>query len=645
MTKRYKPKKLKHVEILVVVLVCLSLLAIVPPACNKFRSDAIRITCSKNLSEIGRAMLVYSIDYDGELPRAGGRNSMWSGFMPNWQANNRFDAYGLYADSSGGRATVASSFYLLVKYTGVAPKSFVCPGDIGTTEFKPTDYGAGDKELIDLWDFGPEPTKHCSYSYQMPYCLYAMTTSSSEPGMAVSADRNPWIDSPATEAKDISLFNPHGGREYVKVGNDTAHQEDGQYVLFLDGHVSFEERPFCGINDDNIYTYWDGGDIRRGGIPIPGASVPGDRLDSLLVNDPTPPKMTTKSTYAEMASGASLRARAEDLKHTIVTPHLETKIDKGVNVLWCNTFQLAWNELCGLVGGPIIMEHAPPVVAVLNKRTASKGDLDQASYVAMAGLAKEGIYGKIRKQLEEKFHGQASPELLESIPPMDWIAYAYLFKALPFEWAFTRFHSNLRFEGYYVDSFGIKQLMDFDPAEVRMASQVLILDHRGSDDFVVELKTKAKDDRLILAKVLPQATLGDTVTMVERRIVNAKPMKMGLTGDLYVPVLNFDIFQEYQELYGHRIRTSDKHIDGTAIGYVAQSVRFRLDETGAVLKSEALIIPAEGGKLIFDKPFLILLKRREVKNPYFALWIGNAELLIPIEKKLAEKAGRLVIGN
>ncbi|MBA7665663.1 hypothetical protein ES703_73737 [subsurface metagenome] len=118
----------------------------------------------------------------------------------------------------------------------------------------------------------------------MPFGLYALTTSS-EPGMAIAADRNPFINSPAAEAKDITGFNPDGGRESINIGNAISHQEDGQNVLFMDFHVNFEKRPFCAVNDDNIYTYWDGGDIRRGGLPIPGASEPGDRLDSYLVND------------------------------------------------------------------------------------------------------------------------------------------------------------------------------------------------------------------------------------------------------------------------------------------------------------------------------------------------------------------------
>ena len=86
------------------------------------------------------------------------------------------------------------------------------------------------------------------------------------------------------EAKDISLFVPEGGREAVKVGNANQHQEDGQNVLFLDSHVGFEKNPYAGINDDNIYTYWDGGDVRRGAPPVLG-STPQDRTDSLLVHD------------------------------------------------------------------------------------------------------------------------------------------------------------------------------------------------------------------------------------------------------------------------------------------------------------------------------------------------------------------------
>ena len=279
-----KKKGFTLVELLVVIAIIALLMGILMPALARVRQIAFRMVCGTNLSGIGKAMLIYANDYEDELPRSGGRNSTWAARIPDWQALNRFNAYGVAADGSGGTANISSCFYLLVKYAEVTPKSFICKGDSGATEFKPADDGAGARDLIDLWDFGIEPETHCSYSYHMPFGLYALTTSS-EPGMAVAADRNPLQDSPAATAKQWpGTFLPDGGKEAVKYGNAIAHQEDAQNVLFLDIHVGQEKAPFCGINDDNIYTYWDGGDIRIGAAPTIG-SAPQDRLDSLLVND------------------------------------------------------------------------------------------------------------------------------------------------------------------------------------------------------------------------------------------------------------------------------------------------------------------------------------------------------------------------
>lgn len=347
-----------------------------------------------------------------------------------------------------------------------------------------------------------------------------------------------------------------------------------------------------------------------------------------------------KPTHNQIIGEPELRVNASELKRTIITPHLEQKIDPGINVLWCNTFQLAWNEFCDLAGGPIVMDSAPPDVAILNKRAASKDDLDETSYVAVAGLAQEGVYEEIRKQLKENFAGQASPDLLDSLPQITVgpVAYAYLFKQLPFRWAFSRFHGSLKFEGYQVDSFGISQLLDSQRDEVRMAEQVAILDHRSNDDLIVELKTKSRDDRLILAKIPPAATLAETISEVDERVRDAKPKKMSKMEDLRVPVLNFDILRFYPELCQRRIRAADKQVDGASIALAAQSIRFRLDERGAVLKSEAIFAAALTSRnLIFDKPFLILLKHRGTRNPYFALWVGNADLLVPADKKPADQ--------
>ncbi len=269
------------------------------PALTRTRCVAFRMTCGTNLSGIGKAMLIYANDYEDELPRAGGRNSEWAGRTPNWTAPDRRTAFGLASDGTGGRASISASLYLLVKYSEVKPETLVCSGtssktwEKGIKPFKLGLYRVPEKnaELIDFWDFGPDPTRHVSYAYQMVYGSYKLTTSGA-PGMAIAADRNPWMDSPFAKAKDFLPFKPdvppfNGTAEQARHGNTFRHEGDGQNVLFLDSHVEFAKRAFCGLDDDNIYTIstsQTAGDLL--GTPPKLGSQPVNDRDSLLVNDP-----------------------------------------------------------------------------------------------------------------------------------------------------------------------------------------------------------------------------------------------------------------------------------------------------------------------------------------------------------------------
>lgn len=264
---------------------------------GKTHNTSYRMTCGTNLSGVGKAMLIYANDYDDELPRAGGPSSQWTSRIADWTASNRQSAYGLSLDGSGGQVSVSASLYLLVKYAEVTPKSFLCGAgsrktrEKGVTEFKLGMYRVADPkaELIDFWDFGPNPPKHCSYAYHMLYGPHGLTVSS-PPGAAIAADRSPWMDSPSVKARDFSKFVPdiaphNGTAEQGLAGNTFRHEGQGQSVVFLDTHVEFKKRPFCGVDDDNIYTSWNGDDKARG-VPPKLGSVPADARDSLLVNDP-----------------------------------------------------------------------------------------------------------------------------------------------------------------------------------------------------------------------------------------------------------------------------------------------------------------------------------------------------------------------
>jgi prepilin-type N-terminal cleavage/methylation domain-containing protein len=291
-----KRKGFTLVELLVVIAIIALLMGILMPALARVRQLAFRLTCGTNLAGIGKAMLIYANDYEDELPRAGGRESEW-GAVQAWDGDSRFQAYGVGNDGSGGEASISSCFYLLVKYAEVTPKSFLCKGDTGTSEFTLADepHVPNDFELIDAWDFGADPWDNCSYSYHMPFGQYALTTSS-EPGLAVAADRNPWIKSPAGEPvqENWDDFEPDtqsytGTTETALKGNAIAHQGDGQNVMFLDTHVEFAKRAFCSLEDDNIFTrstFANKGDAHGSKPAGSNSDRPYSRKDSLLVHDP-----------------------------------------------------------------------------------------------------------------------------------------------------------------------------------------------------------------------------------------------------------------------------------------------------------------------------------------------------------------------
>jgi hypothetical protein len=106
--------------------------------------------------------------------------------------------------------------------------------------------------------------------------------------MAVAADRNPLLPSPFGDAKPAPVSGFWADRESAKSCNAVQHQDEGQNVLFLDSHVNFEKTAIGGINEDNFWTHWIGGDIRVGAVPPVGGQInitDPRRADSVLVTD------------------------------------------------------------------------------------------------------------------------------------------------------------------------------------------------------------------------------------------------------------------------------------------------------------------------------------------------------------------------
>ncbi|MFA5793852.1 MAG: hypothetical protein WC980_02095 [Candidatus Brocadiia bacterium] len=322
------------------------------------------------------------------------------------------------------------------------------------------------------------------------------------------------------------------------------------------------------------------------------------------------------------------------LKQTRITSVLDEPVVSGTNLVYCSTFQLAWNELKdGIIKEDIRMKDEPPLVGLLNRGLASKKDISDSAYVAMAGFGKDGIVDKINQALKSKFQDQA-PVVREDLEPIDILAYAFLYKNLKFKYIFGKLKYEFDFRGSSgitsVKAFGIdnRRLPDYE----QVAKQVSILDYQNDDDFIIRLLTDSADDEVVLAKINPGKTISETVLTVLERIKKGTPAAFGENDKLSIPKIDFNVRHSYKELLDKDFTNKDWH--DYFIRKALQSIRFRLNERGVILKSETKIfveykcLPPVHRQLFFDKPFLIYLKEKGGKSPYFVMWVDNPELLV-----------------
>lgn len=635
-----------RIEVVTALLVGVLILSMLQPMLRHARSDATRAVCGANLAAVGKAMLLYTSDYDGEFPRAGGRNSTW-GEVAAWDAKSRYQAYGLDARGDGGEATISSCFYLLVKYTETIPSRFICPGDAGTTELKLSDLPRLPQgfQFMHGWDFGPEAWRHCSYAYHYPFGLYALRTSD-DPHMAVAADRNPWLKSPAGEAKDLAVFKPDvppfaGTPEQARQGNSLSHTGDGQNVLFVDGHVTFAERSYCGLDGDNIYLLSRNaatGDA-FGVVPtVPTVTIQ-NRKDSVLVHDPP------------QEVGAPQEPRnvdTKDLKQTAFVATLDCPLPEHKNAIWCSTFQMAWDKFKkDGVGEPIRIPGAEALVGRLNRAEFPVGAIEDKSYYAAAGLVGDGIIEQIQSQMKKRFPAESMPTF-EKGGPDEILAYAYLNVDVGFEYPYFTSSSACDFGDSTgtrtsVTAFGAQSDA---AAQARVRRQVHILYHEegGSPEtveFAVDLSRQTQPYQVVLARMPRGATFREAARTLQEK--SAKFLKnpdydslckLRPLDTLIVPDVAYKLTHSFKELLNKFF--ANPKWDDCWFFQAIQKIDFSLTRTGVVLKSEARLRATRGVSaneekprhLHFDRPFLICVQKREPNaTPFFLMWVDNAELM------------------
>lgn len=305
----------------------------------------------------------------------------------------------------------------------------------------------------------------------------------------------------------------------------------------------------------------------------------------------------------------------DSLKNTEFVATLENPIQKDKNVIYAPAFLFAWNTLKNELTVPFkIIEPSSNDFKLLNHSKSFENSLNADEYDINVNVEDERIS-----------------------------VYAYFNKTLPFPTKLEKLEDPILFKDTKVNAFGMKY---FDSKYIEFTK---VLYYKNDDNFVLTFLPKNEHHEIILAKGLDSTTtllamlkqMNQLINVGKKEQKNSNILwKYEITEDdmFSVPSIKFNISTKYKNIEYQKFQSGGiSYFVETAY----QRTGFILNENGAVVESEAIAASLEAAmeeeetvrhpkKLIFNKPFFVVIKRIDQTNPYFAMRVDNVELM---EKK------------
>jgi hypothetical protein len=292
----------------------------------------------------------------------------------------------------------------------------------------------------------------------------------------------------------------------------------------------------------------------------------------------------------------------DSLKQTEFVLALEKPINDTDNIIYTPTILFAWDEIRQLTGATFYKDSLYSDFDLLNKSMLFRNSMNKEEYKTETEINGAFITSK-----------------------------AFFEKSLSFEPKFQKSEIPIRFNGMKAKAFG---MYEYDE---EIARNIKLLYYQSDDRFILSLMPKDKSQQIIMAKGMDSIkSLYEGIEMVKSLSGTNTQYDITPIDYVLIPVVSFNLDKFYKELEGKRFFTDENKAEGFTLLSTYQRTMFVLNETGAKVESEAEIkvkadsisaIQPKPKRLVFDQPFLIIMKHIEKENPYFVAIIANTELL------------------
>ena len=304
------------------------------------------------------------------------------------------------------------------------------------------------------------------------------------------------------------------------------------------------------------------------------------------------------------------------------------------NSAWCVAFELAWKELqTSILNDNFIYHGDEEIVKNLILECAKEIVIESKDFYVKSGKQTLKLKKEIEKSIKKKF--KTKSDILDTINfdndenTINILVYAILMFVIKFKNKFEIFPEKMPFgeSQNLVSYFGVKKY------NKKLYEQIYPLFYDSSDDFALNFESM-EGKNIILYRTDSKENFETILETIRNKTdSNEKIIKPAIVA---VPNLRLDLIHTFNELSDQEIEKLD---DGETykISKALQTLKFELDNEGAKVKSEAVIMIEKTSayrpqqniclkNFIFDKTFYLFIMEKD--SPLVALRVEDINLFV-----------------